>query len=106
VNNTPVEHTPPTASNDCLMPKPNAVRIQASQHCEVVVHGFDECDVLDQLAAWTRNNCYDIDIVGLQWRTEWVPDPHAVIEGDGLTEYMVTMQLRRGAQHNLDWEPK
>jgi hypothetical protein len=80
------------------------VRIAASRCCEVTVRGFDQCPVLDGLAAWARTHRYDgIEIVGLQWRTEFVPDPDPTVTGDEIQEYVVTMQFKTGAQQELNW---
>jgi hypothetical protein len=69
----------------------------------VVISAPDECTVFDHLAAWIRTHRYDIEIVGLQWRTVWVPDPHPVVDGDQVPEYSVTMQFKTGAQRELGW---
>jgi hypothetical protein len=80
------------------------VRIAASRCCEVVVRGFDQCAVLDGLAAWARTHRYDgIGIVGLQWRTEFVPDPAPIVTGDEIQEYVLTMQFKTGTQQELNW---
>ncbi len=104
MSSAPAQSPPPTADHDRTTAELDTVRIQVSRHCEVVVRALDECTVLDQLAAWTRQHRYDIEIVGLQWRTVWVPDPHPTVDGDEVQEYSVTMQFKTGAQRDLDWE--
>jgi hypothetical protein len=104
VTSSPTHHLPSAAGHDRTMAEPDTVHMQVSQHCEVVVRARDECTVLDHLAAWTRQHRYDIEIVGLQWRTDWVPDPHPTVDGDEVPEYSVTMQFKTGAQRELNWE--
>ncbi len=103
VSNPPAHPVPSAAAPDRTTAELDTVRIHVSRHCEVVVRASDECMVLDHLAAWTRQHRYDIEIVGLQWRTDWVPDPHPTVDGDEVQEYSVTMQFKTGAQRDLDW---
>jgi len=109
VSCTPTGQAPQPASEDGLTAEfpyqiPTGVQVQASRHCEVVVRGFDECLVLDRLTTWVRKRRYDIEIVGLQWRTQWVPDPRHGHSGDGLAEFTATMQFKTGAQLDPNWE--
>jgi hypothetical protein len=104
MSNSPAAHLPPAADHDRTTAERNTVRIQVSRHCEVVIRALDECTVLDHLATWTRQHHYDIEIVGLQWRTAWIPDPHPTVDGDEVPEYSITMQFKTGAQREPDWE--
>jgi hypothetical protein len=103
VSSSPAQHLLPAAGQDRTTAGLDMVHMQVSRHCEVVVRACDECLVLDHLAAWTRQHRCDIEIVGLQWRTAWVPDAHPTVEGDQVPEYIVTMQFKTGAQRDLDW---
>jgi hypothetical protein len=103
VTSSPTPHLLSAADHDRTTAKPDTVHMYVSRHCEVVIRAFDECMVLDHLAAWTRKHRYDIESVGLQWRTAWVPDSHPTVEGDEVPEYSVTMQFKTGAQRELNW---
>jgi hypothetical protein len=70
VSNPPAHPVPSAAGPNRTTAELDTVRIHVSRHCEVVVRGFDECTVLDHLAAWIRQHHYDVEIVGLHWRTE------------------------------------
>lgn len=73
---------------------------------EVAIRGTDEFAVLTALATWANKHQYQgIHIIGLHWRTRWIPDPHPAVDGDKVAQYMITMQFKTTAQLEENWGP-